>query len=149
MCILVMWLINAINLWLPWTAGNVLTSCTTASFSTGFLLHVFCNSVRCKWKLYVLDIRMVAGSWLRSPRVTDVIKSHTISRVSWKTKFEYRLSEPARNDYGYTIVSSYIICSLHEILLGLSNQGVWGGRNMYHTWERWRLCKIFQSELWK
>jgi hypothetical protein len=31
---------------------------------------------------------------------------------------------------------SFIFCVHHEILLGRSNQGEWGGRDMWHAWER-------------
>jgi hypothetical protein len=33
-------------------------------------------------------------------------------------------------------VGSFLICTHHQILLGRSNQGEWGGQCMWHAWER-------------
>jgi hypothetical protein len=33
-------------------------------------------------------------------------------------------------------MGSFMICTHHQILLGRSNTGEWGGRGMWHAWER-------------
>jgi hypothetical protein len=38
---------------------------------------------------------------------------------------------------------SFIICSHHQILLGRSNQGEWGGRGMWRAFEKGETCTGF------
>jgi hypothetical protein len=37
-------------------------------------------------------------------------------------------------------MGSFIICTYHQILLGRSNKGEWGGLGMRHAWERGETC---------
>jgi hypothetical protein len=41
---------------------------------------------------------------------------------------------------GSCTMGSFIICTHHQILLGRSNQGEWGGQGMWHEWERGETC---------
>jgi hypothetical protein len=41
---------------------------------------------------------------------------------------------------------SFIFYTPHQILLGRSNQGEWGGRDMWHVWERRGMCTRFKWE---
>jgi hypothetical protein len=38
--------------------------------------------------------------------------------------------------------ASYFVL-IQKMLLGRSNQGEWGGRDMWHAWSRWRTCTGF------
>jgi hypothetical protein len=44
------------------------------------------------------------------------------------------------------IMGSFIICTHHQILLGRSNEGEWGGQGMWHAWEREETCTGFGCE---
>jgi hypothetical protein len=41
---------------------------------------------------------------------------------------------------------SFIFCTHPQILLGRSNQGECGGRDMWHAWERRGMCTGFRWE---
>jgi hypothetical protein len=43
-------------------------------------------------------------------------------------------------------VGSFIICTHHQILLGIPNQGECGGQDMWHAWERGKTCTGFWWE---
>jgi hypothetical protein len=43
-------------------------------------------------------------------------------------------------------IKSFIICTHHQILLGISNQGEQSGQGMWHAWERGETCTGFWSE---
>jgi hypothetical protein len=40
---------------------------------------------------------------------------------------------------------SFIICTHHQILLGRSDQGEWGGRDMWHSLKRGEMCTGFSG----
>jgi len=49
---------------------------------------------------------------------------------------------------GNCIMRNFIICTLHKILIGWSNQGGWNGRGMKHERERWYGIVVGESK-WK
>jgi hypothetical protein len=51
-----------------------------------------------------------------------------------------------RENGGSCTMRSFIICTHPQISLGKSSQGEWGGRDMWHAWERREKCTRFWWE---
>jgi hypothetical protein len=60
----------------------------------------------------------------------------------FKEYFDLRGKKKRDNGESCTM-GSFTICTHRQILLGRSNQGEWGGRVIWHTWERGEKCIVF------
>jgi hypothetical protein len=63
----------------------------------------------------------------------------------YNTKHKIRECFDLAGEWRGYIIRSFLICTLLQILLGWSRQGWYGGRGMWHAWDRWEIHIKFWS----
>jgi hypothetical protein len=87
--------------------------------------------------------------WRMNNRPVGCRSSDTVSPLRHEQQRDYGskvLSEIFGPQKEEGIMRCSIICTLHIILLGRSNQGEWGGQDMWHAWEKRGMCTRFWWE---
>jgi hypothetical protein len=101
----------------------------------------------CFWKL-ITSFSNHSNNYLE-PKLLQCMFQYTdwgcLRTGCWGEYLDLRGMKERENGESCTM-GSFIICTHHQILLGRSNEGEWGGRGMWHAWEREETCKGFWRE---
>jgi hypothetical protein len=97
-----------------------------------------------KVKIYKTIIlpAVLCGCETWSVTLKDEHRLRVLRTEFWEEYLDQTVMEWQENG-GDCNVSSFIICTHPQISLGKSSQGEWGGRDMWHAWERREKCTRF------
>jgi hypothetical protein len=108
----------------------MLSKCSISSSSTLCFEFTIIDCNHVKW--------VHCHHGMARPRVADRGDDLQIWRVAANMRW--------RENGGSCTIRSFIICTHPQISLGKPSQGEWGGRGMWHAWERREKCTKFWWE---